>query len=85
MALLFGIMSVDTRQSSCCRPGIREWHKVPGTSFLVDCFGRGAEKAACKSWFLTHFHADHWRGLTKSFKAGAHAEHARELRPCLPA
>ena len=48
------------------------WVRPPGTSFIVDGFewdlGRGKR---CSSWFLTHFHADHTRGLTKGFDRGA--------------
>jgi DNA cross-link repair 1A protein len=51
---------------------VQEWHRVPGTSFLVDRFGKGTEGLPCRSWFLTHFHADHWKGLTSRFKAGVH-------------
>jgi ribonuclease BN (tRNA processing enzyme) len=47
-----------------------EWQAVPGTRFVVDRFGKGTDKVPCKSWFLTHFHSDHYRGLTSKFKAG---------------
>ncbi len=53
------------------RSGLPPWQKMPGLPFLVDRFGKGTEKAACKSWFLTHFHSDHYKGLTSKFKAGA--------------
>jgi len=44
---------------------------VPGTTFVVDHFGRKIEEAAgCTSWFLTHFHADHYMGLNGRFKSG---------------
>ena len=44
---------------------------MPGTCIVVDCFGRAAEKASgCRAWILTHFHSDHYRGLTARFKAG---------------
>ncbi|EIE25374.1 DRMBL-domain-containing protein [Coccomyxa subellipsoidea C-169] len=52
------------------RSGLPPWQKMPGLPFLVDRFGKGTEKAACKSWFLTHFHSDHYKGLTSKFKAG---------------
>ena len=53
---------------------VPEWHRVPGTSFVVDHFGRKVEEAAnCKSWFLTHFHADHYMGLNGRFKSGTPA------------
>ena len=44
---------------------------MDGTSFLVDCFGKQAQMLKCQSWFLTHFHSDHYKGLRASFKAGA--------------
>lgn len=54
------------------RRGLPEWQAVPGTRIVVDCFGRAAEKASgCRAWILTHFHSDHYRGLTAHFKAGA--------------
>lgn len=44
------------------------WIRVPGTKFIVDGFaGYGKSHSGwCKHWFLTHFHADHYKGLTKS-------------------
>ncbi len=53
-----------------CRNTLPPWQKVPGQPFLVDRFGKGTEKMACKSWFLTHFHSDHYKGLTSQFKGG---------------
>lgn len=41
---------------------------VPGTSFLVDAFMHAP--GPCRTHFLTHFHADHYGGLTKRFSAG---------------
>ena len=48
----------------------KEWQRVNGTSFLVDCFGKSTQLFKCKSWFLTHFHSDHYKGLRASFKQG---------------
>ncbi|BDA41683.1 DNA cross-link repair 1A protein at C-terminar half [Coccomyxa sp. Obi] len=62
------------KAASTCGSPVRShlpsWQKMPGLPFLVDRFGKGTEKAACKSWFLTHFHSDHYKGLTAKFKAG---------------
>ena len=44
---------------------------MEGTSFLVDHFGKSTQLLKCKSWFLTHFHSDHYKGLRASFKQGA--------------
>ena len=44
---------------------------MEGTSFLVDRFGKSTQLLKCKSWFLTHFHSDHYKGLQASFKQGA--------------
>jgi len=39
--------------------------RIPGTRFLVDAFR--CRDFQCDHWFLTHFHSDHYGGLTKGF------------------
>ena len=46
------------------------WQAVPGTLFVVDKFGKGTANVPCQHWFLSHFHADHYGGLTRGFKQG---------------
>ncbi|KAK1264339.1 DNA cross-link repair protein SNM1 [Acorus gramineus] len=47
---------------------IPPWCCVPGTPFRVDAFRYlGGD---CSHWFLTHFHLDHYQGLTRSFSYG---------------
>ncbi|GLJ10351.1 hypothetical protein SUGI_0126660 [Cryptomeria japonica] len=48
--------------------GIPEWLSVPGTPFRVDAFRHLS--GDCCHWFLTHFHTDHYQGLTRSFRYG---------------
>ncbi|CAA2956486.1 DNA cross-link repair SNM1 [Olea europaea subsp. europaea] len=44
------------------------WCCIPGTPFRVDAFKY--LRRECSHWFLTHFHLDHYQGLTKSFCHG---------------
>ncbi|KAK1288978.1 DNA cross-link repair protein SNM1 [Acorus calamus] len=47
---------------------IPPWCCVPGTPFRVDAFRY--LRGDCSHWFLTHFHLDHYQGLTRSFSYG---------------
>ncbi|XP_010672310.2 DNA cross-link repair protein SNM1 isoform X1 [Beta vulgaris subsp. vulgaris] len=44
------------------------WCSIPGTPFRVDAFRY--LRRDCSHWFLTHFHIDHYQGLTRSFAYG---------------
>ncbi|KAF5190069.1 Dna cross-link repair 1a protein [Thalictrum thalictroides] len=57
---------------NCVRNGkvkdIPPWCCIPGTPFRVDAFR--FLRGDCSHWFLTHFHMDHYQGLTRNFCHG---------------
>ncbi|PIA27600.1 hypothetical protein AQUCO_07600046v1 [Aquilegia coerulea] len=57
---------------NCVRNGkvkdIPPWCCIPGTPFRVDAFR--FLRGDCSHWFLTHFHIDHYQGLTRNFCHG---------------
>ncbi|CAM9184353.1 unnamed protein product [Heterosigma akashiwo] len=43
-------------------------HQIPGLNVLVDGFRHA--HSGCKDYFLTHFHGDHYTGLSSDFNYG---------------
>lgn len=44
-----------------------EWQLLPGVRVVVDKFGGATRGVPATAWFLTHFHADHYGGLTRKW------------------
>ncbi|KAI8060007.1 DNA repair metallo-beta-lactamase-domain-containing protein [Gongronella butleri] len=51
------------------RKPVPEYKWLKDTSFVVDAFSYGAIEG-CTGYFLTHFHSDHYGGLTKRWEHG---------------
>lgn len=49
--------------------GVAPSQCVPGTDFIVDVFSAAALAAKSSAKFLTHFHADHYKGLARTFSS----------------
>lgn len=47
------------------------YKRIPTTSITVDAFQYGAV-SNCSAYFLTHFHTDHYGGLTSKFKGNVY-------------
>eukprot|EP01129_Flabellula_baltica_P000340 TRINITY_DN10368_c0_g1_i1.p1 TRINITY_DN10368_c0_g1~~TRINITY_DN10368_c0_g1_i1.p1 ORF type:complete len:464 (+),score=130.62 TRINITY_DN10368_c0_g1_i1:55-1446(+) len=45
------------------------YKRVPGTTFIIDGFKRYSSPD-CNSYFLTHYHSDHYGGITKNWNRG---------------
>jgi DNA cross-link repair 1A protein len=61
--------AVETNSLKRKTKPLPSFKRVIGTSFVVDCFSYGSIEG-CSHYFLSHFHSDHYTGLTSNFDWG---------------
>ena len=71
------ITSSETKTPKKSQKPMPHFKRVEGTPFIVDGFRHQSEEF--KSYFLSHFHSDHYMGLTKTFKAGTICKYHQPL------
>ncbi|KAJ3219731.1 DNA cross-link repair 1A protein, partial [Clydaea vesicula] len=60
---------IEDVQPSNKRKPIPLYKFMPDTNFTVDCFNYG-KILNCSGYFLTHFHSDHYGGISSRFESG---------------
>jgi hypothetical protein len=63
-------LSADAQglSASQSRPPCPRHKRVEGTGFIVDGFAH--DPGGARAFFLSHFHSDHYTGLSRAFRAG---------------
>lgn len=70
-SLLALAQSAPLPKDTTLSKSIPRWRRLPGTRMTVDCFSdMSKDLKGVSFWILSHFHSDHYRGLTRKFNKG---------------